>query len=231
MRSPARLSRGMGQKVAGIGGKQTVAREPAPQRPPGETPEPPEESTKRSNRREGSQNGKGTPDGAGRDRFSWTPRSGFTKGSSSVQPALDTEASSSFPRKAMSLSLPHSPASPRPERGTMGRGDKSYLRRVAPSPGPRGPPGTNSGDISPSALCPSTPGRESFPPSPSLWPWRGASAPLRGPGRHRGHSPAENWPRETETLNIGPVSGFAELPAAPLPGLAEEAGDFGTQEM
>lgn len=36
----------MGQKVAGIGGKPTGAREPAPQRPPGETPEPPEERTK-----------------------------------------------------------------------------------------------------------------------------------------------------------------------------------------
>lgn len=123
----------------------------------------------------------------------------------------------------MSLSLPHSPASPRPRRGTMGRGDKSYLRRGAPSPGPRGPPGTNSGDICPSAPCPPTPGRESFPSSPSLWPWRAASAPLRGPGRHRGHSPAENWPRADPSRGHG-----ARSQSATSAGSAAAAGSMST---
>lgn len=66
----------------------------------------------------------------------------------------------------------------------MGRGDKSYLRPVAPSPGPRGPPGhTPWGHLS------LDPGAEkAAPPSPLLWPWPwpGASAPLRGPGRSWG---------------------------------------------
>lgn len=37
---------GLARKVVWTGGRQTIAREPAPQRPPGETSEPPEERTK-----------------------------------------------------------------------------------------------------------------------------------------------------------------------------------------
>lgn len=37
---------GLARKVVWTGGRLTIAREPAPQRPPGETSEPPEERTK-----------------------------------------------------------------------------------------------------------------------------------------------------------------------------------------
>lgn len=104
------------------------------------------------------------------------------------------------PRKAVSHSRPARPAGARsePHPGTMGREDKSYLRPRTPSPGPRVPPGTNSGDISPSALClprpPAPQGCESVPQSSSPAPARSRCTPREPGGSRRGHSPDENWP-------------------------------------
>lgn len=73
MRSPAGLSRGMGQKVAGTGGKPTGAREPAPQRPPGETPEPPEERTKEATAGKDHRTGREHRTGPGETGFPGLP--------------------------------------------------------------------------------------------------------------------------------------------------------------
>lgn len=98
-------------------------------------------------------------------------------------PALDAEATS-FPRKAMSHSRTARPASARskPQKGTMDRKDKSYLLLETPSPGPRVPPGTNSGDIFP---CAPSPGCESFPKSLSPALARSHSTPSRARGRRQ----------------------------------------------
>ena len=46
------------RKVVWTGGRQTIAREPAPQRPPGETSEPPEERTKETTDRKDDKTGR-----------------------------------------------------------------------------------------------------------------------------------------------------------------------------
>lgn len=112
----------------------------------------------------------------------------------------------------------------------MGRGDESYLRRAAPSPGPRVPASTNSGDTSRAALGPSPtprlPGRVSFPrilapPTPAtersgLQPWRAPSPGPRAPGvcRNSGRAPPHPHlqppplkPTHLRRTGLGPTPG------------------------
>lgn len=67
----------LARKVVRIGGRQTSGREPAPQRPPGETSEPPEERTKEATNRKDNKTGREhrTEPGDGDSR---TSLSGFT---------------------------------------------------------------------------------------------------------------------------------------------------------
>lgn len=67
----------LARKVVGIGGKQTSAREPAPQRPPGETSEPPEERTKEATKGKDNKTGREHRTDPG-DEVSRTSLSGFT---------------------------------------------------------------------------------------------------------------------------------------------------------
>lgn len=69
---------GLARKVVRIGGRRTSARELAPQRPPGATPEPPEERTKEATNGKDNKTGRKQQDGTGRERVSRTSLSGFT---------------------------------------------------------------------------------------------------------------------------------------------------------
>lgn len=68
----------LARKVVRTGERQTSAREPAPQHPPGETSEPPEERTKEATNRKDNKTGS-VEDGTGRDGVPRTSLSGFTK--------------------------------------------------------------------------------------------------------------------------------------------------------
>lgn len=59
---------------------------------------------------------------------------------------------------------------------------------MAPSPVPRVPPSTNSGNIAPSALCPAKASPKSLPPGPGEEPTPALAS--RGPGAFVGHPDA-----------------------------------------